>query len=86
MDVERESGPRSPDGLGGNISYKFSDYFTLGGGIRSLPGTRSVEGNFPFWTNVDSRHIADEFSGFIYVGAATGPRNVNKSSGSGDAR
>ncbi len=47
--------------LAGNVSYKFSDYFTLGGGIRSLPGTRSVEGNFPFWTNVDSRHIADEF-------------------------
>ncbi|HEU4873819.1 MAG TPA: hypothetical protein VFT44_12040, partial [Pyrinomonadaceae bacterium] len=40
----------------------FNKYFTLGGGIRSLPGTRSVEGNFPFWTNVDSRHIADEFN------------------------
>lgn len=47
--------------LAGNLSYKFNDYFALGGGIRSLPGTRSVEGNFPFWTNVDSRHIADEF-------------------------
>lgn len=47
--------------LAGNLHYKFNDYFTLGGGIRSLPGTRSVEGNFPFWTNVDSRHIADEF-------------------------
>jgi hypothetical protein len=47
--------------LAGNLQYTFNKYFTLGGGIRSLPGTRSVEGNFPFWINVDSRHIADEF-------------------------
>src|SRR5215218_2005694 len=47
--------------LAGNLQYTFNKYFTLGGGIRSLPGTRSVEGNFPFWMNVDSRHIADEF-------------------------
>ena len=47
--------------LAGNLHYTFNEHFTLGGGIRSLPGTRSVEGNFPFWTNVDSRHIADEF-------------------------
>ncbi|MFL6285677.1 MAG: hypothetical protein ACJ74Q_21275 [Pyrinomonadaceae bacterium] len=47
--------------LAGNLQYAFSKYFTLGGGIRSLPGTRSVEGNFPFWSNVDSRMIADEF-------------------------
>jgi hypothetical protein len=47
--------------LAGNLNYTFNKYFTLGGGIRSLPGTRSVEGNFPFWLNVDSRMIADEF-------------------------
>jgi len=47
--------------LAGNLQYTFNKYLTLGGGIRSLPGTRSVEGNFPFWLNVDSRHIADEF-------------------------
>ena len=47
--------------LAGNLQYTFNKYFTLGGGVRSLPGTRSVEGNFPFWTNVDSRHIGDEF-------------------------
>jgi hypothetical protein len=47
--------------LAGNLQYTFNKYLTLGGGIRSLPGTRSVEGNFPFWMNVDSRHIADEF-------------------------
>src|SRR5215203_823722 len=40
--------------LAGNLQYTFNKYVTLGGGIRSLPGTRSVEGNFPFWTNVDS--------------------------------
>jgi hypothetical protein len=47
--------------LAGNLQYTFNKYLTLGGGIRSLPGTRSVEGNFPFWSNVDSRMIADEF-------------------------
>ena len=47
--------------LAGNLHYTFNKHLTVGGGIRSLPGTRSVEGNFPFWTNVDSRHIADEF-------------------------
>lgn len=47
--------------LAGNLHYQFNQYLRIGGGIRSLPGTRSVEGNFPFWTNVDSRHIADEF-------------------------
>src|SRR5215212_6509890 len=35
--------------LAGNLQYTFNKYLTLGGGIRSLPGTRSVEGNFPFW-------------------------------------
>jgi hypothetical protein len=39
----------------------FNKHFTLSGGIRSLPGTRSVEGNFPFWLGVDTRLIADEF-------------------------
>ncbi|HEY6272554.1 MAG TPA: bZIP transcription factor [Terriglobales bacterium] len=47
--------------LAGNLKYKFSKYLTLGGGIYSLPGTRSVEGNFPFWLSVDTRLIADEF-------------------------
>lgn len=47
--------------LAGNLSYSFNDHFNIGGGIRSLPGTRSVEGNFPFWLGVDTRLIADEF-------------------------
>jgi hypothetical protein len=47
--------------LAGNLNYNFTDWFTLGAGIRSLPGTRSVEGNFPFWLNVDNRLVADEF-------------------------
>jgi hypothetical protein len=47
--------------LAGNLNYTFNKHLTVGGGIRSLPGTRSVEGNFPFWLNVDSRMIADEF-------------------------
>lgn len=47
--------------LAGNLQYTFNRHLTVGGGIRSLPGTRSVEGNFPFWPSVDSRMIADEF-------------------------
>lgn len=47
--------------LAGNLTYSFNDHINIGGGIRSLPGTRSVEGNFPFWLGVDSRLMADEF-------------------------
>jgi TolA-binding protein len=47
--------------LAGNLSYAFNKHLSLGVGIRSLPGTRSVEGNFPFWLGVDTRLIADEF-------------------------
>lgn len=47
--------------LAGNLNYTFNDWFSVGAGIRSLPGTRSVEGNFPFWLGVDSRLMADEF-------------------------
>jgi hypothetical protein len=47
--------------LAGNLNYAFNKHFNVGAGIRSLPGTRSVEGNFPFWLGVDTRLIADEF-------------------------
>jgi hypothetical protein len=47
--------------VAGNINYDFNKHFTLAGGITSLPGTRSVEGNFPFWITPDSRLMADEF-------------------------
>jgi hypothetical protein len=47
--------------LAGNLNYTFNNYVTITSGIMSLPGTRSVEGNFPFWLAVDSRLIADEF-------------------------
>jgi hypothetical protein len=47
--------------LAGNLNYSFNKYITLSAGITSLPGTRSVEGNFPFWYSVDSRLMADEF-------------------------
>jgi len=46
---------------GGNISYVFNRFVTLGGGITSLPSTRSTEGQFPYWLTVDNRLIADEF-------------------------
>jgi hypothetical protein len=47
--------------LAGNLNYEFSKNFIFSGGITSLPGTRSVEGNFPFWLGEDTRHIADEY-------------------------
>lgn len=47
--------------LGGNLNYTFNKHLTLSAGINGLPGTRSIEGNFPFWLGVDSRMIADEF-------------------------
>jgi hypothetical protein len=47
--------------LAGNVNYTFNRHFNLAGGITSLPGTRSVEGNFPFWLAVDTRLMSDEF-------------------------
>jgi cell division septum initiation protein DivIVA len=47
--------------LAGWTGFQFSKQFGLYGGINGIPGTRSLEGNFPFWLSVDSRHIADEF-------------------------
>lgn len=47
--------------LAGNFNYTFNKYLNIAGGITSLPGTRSVEGNFPFWLGVDTRLISDEF-------------------------
>jgi hypothetical protein len=56
--------------LAGNLSYSFANAFNVGAGIRSLPGTRSVEGNFPFWLGVDTRLIADEFFRPSYTSGA----------------
>ncbi len=47
--------------VAGNLRYIFNKHFTLGAGITGLPGTRSVEGNWPYWLSVDNRQIADEF-------------------------
>ena len=46
---------------GGNLTYTFNEYVTLGGGIASLPTTRSTEGQFPYWLSMDDRLTADEF-------------------------
>ena len=46
---------------GGNLSYTFNRFITVGGGITSLPTVRSTEGQFPYWLGVDGRLIADEF-------------------------
>jgi hypothetical protein len=45
----------------GNLSYTFNRFLTLGGGITSLPGVRSTEGQFPYWLGVDDRLTSDEF-------------------------
>jgi hypothetical protein len=47
--------------VAGNISYTFNKYIKVTGGIMSLPGVRTTEGNFPFWFSVDNRTIADEY-------------------------
>jgi len=47
--------------IAGNLNYTFNSYLTLSGGITSLPGTRSLEGNFPYWLSNDNRLITDEF-------------------------
>src|SRR6185503_16697822 len=46
---------------GGNLSYTFNRFVTVGAGITSLPTVRSTEGQFPYWLGVDDRLIADEF-------------------------
>jgi hypothetical protein len=45
----------------GNLSYVFNRFVVVGGGITSLPSTRSTEGQFPYWLTVDTRPIADEY-------------------------
>jgi hypothetical protein len=63
--------------LAGNLSYAFDERFVLAGGVTSLPGVRTTEGNFPFWLSVDNRLMADEFfrpsytSGFWIKGDLT---------------
>jgi hypothetical protein len=47
--------------VAGNLSYNFDRHFKLTGGIMSLPGVRTTEGNFPFWLSVDNRMITDEY-------------------------
>jgi hypothetical protein len=46
--------------VGGSLSYDFNKRFFLGLGINALPGTRSVQGNHPYWPSYD-RVMADEF-------------------------
>ena len=62
--------------LAGNLNYTFNDYVSVGAGIRSLPGTRSVEGNFPFWLGVDTRLIADEFFRPSYTSGVWGSGKI----------
>jgi len=56
--------------LAGNLTYAFNEHFALAGGITSLPGVRTTEGNFPFWLSVDNRLMADEFFRPSYTSGA----------------
>jgi len=56
--------------LAGNLNFKFNDHFTLSGGIRSLPGTRSVEGQFPFWLGVIRGSSQTNSSGLLILPAS----------------
>ena len=47
--------------VGGQLGYRFSDYFTLYGGIAPLPSTRTTNWTYPYWLKMDNRTIADEF-------------------------
>lgn len=47
--------------IGGNLSYQFAPWLTLGGGIDALPTTRTTTGNYPNWLRNDNRLMADEF-------------------------
>ena len=47
--------------VGGNLTFKAHDAVTFGAGINALPGTRSTEGNFPYWNSEDNRMIIEEF-------------------------
>jgi hypothetical protein len=57
----------------GAFQYRFAPQFSLGAGIGSMPGTRSLSYNHPFWFGHD-RVMADEFfrSGFTTGVWATG--------------
>jgi hypothetical protein len=62
--------------VAGNLSYTFNKYITLQGGIVSLPGVRSTEGNFPFWNTIDNRLVADEFFRPSYTTGITARGNL----------
>jgi hypothetical protein len=64
--------------VAGNLRYAFDDHLTVGAGITSLPGTRSISGNFPFWLAVDTRLIADEFFRPSYTTAVWAEGNIAK--------
>lgn len=46
--------------IGGNVSFKFSDAFTLFAGIGPMPGTRTNQNVWPYFMATD-RRMADEF-------------------------
>jgi hypothetical protein len=64
--------------LAGNLNYTFNNYLNISAGIMSLPGTRSIEGNFPFWLGVDTRLIADEYMRPSYTSGVRASGSLRK--------
>ncbi|SDY56488.1 hypothetical protein SAMN05444397_101952 [Flavobacterium aquidurense] len=47
--------------VAGNLQYEINKHFDIGAGIGSLPTSRSLIGNWPFWLRQDARPMAEEF-------------------------
>ena len=57
MSHDATDGMRTVVGIVGNLSYQFNRHLRVGGGMYALPGSRTLEGNFPFWLPLDNRLI-----------------------------
>ena len=64
--------------VAGFLAYSFNPHATVGFGIYGLPGTRSTEGQWPFWLGEDQRLIADEFFRPSYTTGVFGRGEITK--------
>ncbi len=47
--------------VAGSLQYEFNKHFDVGIGVGSLPTSRSLIGQWPFWLRQDARPMAEEF-------------------------
>lgn len=64
--------------IAGNLGYTFNKHIRLMFGVNPMPGTRSTEGQFPFWLTVDNRTITDEFMRGSYTFGIFASGNIVK--------